>query len=157
MAYSIHPKGYWLWLSLSDESNHYLETIRDQINIDSGTKNFPLHLTLFPLKIEEVKNYASRLNSYDLIDINNFDWQLDFNFNNYFQSIFLKPIDVIKFNNHMKEIGISTEFNKDVHISLVYSKINFYPKFLPLKIIKICFKKIQIAYVDESNEIWINV
>jgi hypothetical protein len=157
MAYSIHPKGYWLWLILSDESNHYLKTIRDQIKIDNGTKNFPLHLTLLPLKIEEVKNHASKLNSYDLTDINNSDWQLDFNFNNYFQSIFLKPIDIMKFNNNMKEIGISMEFNKDVHISLVYSKINIKPKSLPFKSIKICFKKIQIAYVDESNEIWINV
>ena len=156
MAYSIHPKGYWLWLTLTDEASRHLQAIRDQIDIDNGTKNFPFHLTLFPLKIVEVKNYASKLNSYDLTEINNFDWQLDFNFNNYFQAIFLKPIDAVKLNNRMKKIGISMEFNKDVHISLAYTKININPKPLPFKTIKISFKKIQIAYVDESNEIWIN-
>ena len=137
-----------------------MQDLRDEIIIDNGTKDFPIHLTVSKINYKSLSE--SRL-SYELkkkdLCLNSFDWSIKYKCNNYFQSIYLVPRNKKRFNNILlsaiksSKLGENFIQNINPHISLVYSFIKK-EKVTRKENLNISFDKFQIAFVNENKRVW---
>lgn len=155
MAFSINPNGYWLWLMPSNKSISKLTEIRNDIEIDNGTMNFPMHLTLCYLGGETIVPNNDLLKIDPQESINKYSWKMHFNTNKYFCSIYMRPKKSNAFNIDLKNTFGNLKLNDNPHISLAYTNLTSSSKY-PLNNmdIDISFSHTKIAYVDESLEMW---
>ena len=157
MAFSIHDKSFWLWLIPNTDSIKKINLIRSSLNLNNGTTNFPMHITLG--KLDDLKpDFYSKVEKFSKnLTLINAEFNCRVNCNNYFNSISLIPNDLTSFNNKLYSMLSKMQYNfdikRDTHLSLAYTQLE--NKNINLVFNDhIEFSKLGIAFVDEKNQIW---